>query len=139
MKMETNNKIEHKTYPVMYIFANKEANMSPGKLAAQVAHAACLAQRGSKKELVDDWYEFGFYTKVILEARDAEHIRTIEKYLKSRSMKTFMVIDEGYTELPKHTITALGVEVIDKKVFGPVFKSFSLFKPELNIKVSWND
>lgn len=132
---------EKKPNPVMYLFINKSLGMSPGKLAAQVAHAACLAQRGSKPELVEAWYEYGFYTKLVLEARDAEHIRTIEKYLNdpTRNIKTFMVIDEGRTEIKKHTITALGVEVIDKNELGPIFKEFSLFKPELNIKVSWNE
>ena len=129
---------KNKTYPVMYLFCNKKLGMSPGKMAAQVAHAACLAQRGSKPEIVDDWYKFGFYTKLVMEARDADHINTIERYLKERGIKSFIVIDEGHTEIPKHTVTALGVEIIDKNELGEIFQEFKLFKPELNIKIKWD-
>lgn len=127
-----------KPYPVQYLFVNKGLGMSPGKLAAQVAHAACLSQRGSNHKMVEAWYEFGFYTKLVMEARDAEHIRTIEKYLQERGIKSFIVIDEGHTEIPKHSVTALGVEVIDKNELGPIFKEFSLFRPELTFTVKWN-
>jgi len=123
--------------PVMYLFVNADLGMSPGKLAAQVAHAACLAQRGSKPEMVDAWYKYNFYMKLVMKARNAEHIKTIERYLKERDINSFIVIDEGYTEIPKHTITALGVEVIDKNELGPIFQEFELLRPELTIKVQW--
>lgn len=129
---------ENETHPVMYIFINKELGMSPGKMAAQAAHAACCAQRVSDDKLVDDWYKYGFYTKLVMEARDAQHLAEIEKYLSERGIKSVPIIDEGYTEIPKHSRTALGVEVVDKKVHGPIFQEFSLFKPELNIKIRWD-
>lgn len=124
--------------PVMYLFANKGLGLSPGKLAAQVAHAACLAQRGSDPKLVDAWYKYGFYTKLVMEARDAEHIKTIERYLMERNINSWIVIDEGHTEIPKHSVTALGVEVVDKEELGPIFAEFKLFKPEFTIKVKFN-
>ena len=122
----------------MYLFVNKGIGMSPGKLAAQVAHAACLAQRGSNPEMVEDWYKFGFYTKLVMEARDADHIKTIERYLNERGIKTFIVIDEGRTEIKRHSVTALGVEILDKNIVGPIFAEFDLYKPEMNIKVTFN-
>jgi PTH2 family peptidyl-tRNA hydrolase len=129
--------MNEKTYPVMYIFVNKSLNMSPGKLAAQACHASCNAMRISNAKLVDDWYEFGFYTKLVMEARDEQHLRNIEKYLNERDIKTALIIDEGRTEIPKHSVTALGCEVVDKNVLGPIFQEFDLFKPELTIKVKW--
>ena len=107
--------------------------MSKGKACAQVAHAACLAQRGSKKKLVDAWYKYGFYTKLVMEARDEEHMRNIEAYLKERKIKSFMVIDEGRTEIPHHTITALGCEVIDKDLLGPIFEAFKLYREKVRV------
>ncbi len=130
--------MEEKTNPVMYLFVNKSIGMSPGKMSAQVAHAACLAQRGSKPEMIEDWYKFGFYTKLVMEARDEHHLDNIQKYLKDRKIESFMVIDEGRTEIKKHTKTALGVEVIDKNELGPIFKEFDLYKPEYTIKVKFN-
>lgn len=125
------------TNPVMYLFVNKQLGMSPGKLAAQVAHAACLAQRGSNEELIDAWYEYGFYTKLVMEARDEQHITNIQKYLEERNIKSFIVIDEGRTEIPKHSVTALGVEVIDKNELGPIFAEFKLYSPEFTVKIKW--
>ena len=122
----------------MYLFVNKGIGMSPGKLAAQVAHAACLAQRGSNPEMVEDLYKWGFYTKLVMEARDDDHIKTIERYLNERGIKTFIVIDEGRTEIKKHSVTALGVEIVDKNIVGPIFAEFDLYKPEMNIKVTFN-
>lgn len=124
--------------PVMYLFANKGINLSPGKLAAQISHAACLSQRGSKPEMVEAWYQYGFYTKLVMEAADAEHLKTIERYLNERGIKTFIVIDEGRTEIRKHTVTALGCEVVDKNVLGPVFAEFDLYKPEFTVTVKFN-
>lgn len=126
------------TNPVMYIFVNKGLSMSPGKLAAQTAHAACNAMRISNEDLVKDWYEFGFYTKIILEARDEQHIKNIERYLFERNINTEIIIDEGRTEIPQHSVTALGCEIIDKNINGKIFQEFGLFKPELTIKVKWN-
>ena len=123
----------------MYIFVNKSANMSPGKMAAQVAHAAVKASDGSTGTLRDAWNEYGFYTKLVMEARDAEHLETIRKYLQDRSIVSWLIIDEGRTEIKKHTPTALGVEIIDKDTKGEIFKSFDLYKPELTITVKWND
>ena len=123
--------MEKETYPVMYLFLNTKLGMSPGKMAAQVAHAACLAQRGSDDKMVADWYKHGFYTKLVMEARDAEHIKNIERYLNERDIKTFIVIDEGRTEIEKHSVTALGVEVIDKNVRGPIFQEFKLYTPKI--------
>lgn len=125
--------------PVMYIFVNADLGMSPGKLAAQACHASCLSQRGSKPEMVEEFYKYGFYMKLIMRARNAEHIRTIEKYLADRNIKSFTIIDEGHTEIEPHQITALGVEIVDKSEVGPIFEEFELYKPELTLKIRWND
>ena len=131
-------KKRERTNPVMYIFMNKGLGCSPGKMGAQIAHAAVKASDGSKKKLRDDWNKFGFYTKLVMEARDADHLKTIERYLNERDIKTFIIIDEGYTEIPKHTVTALRVEIVDKNELGPIFNEFKLYKPELTFKVKWN-
>ena len=74
------DKTEETTYPVMYIFVNKGLGMSPGKMSAQVAHAAVKASDMSNKKMRDDWNKFGFYTKLVMEARNEVHLKTIQKY-----------------------------------------------------------
>ena len=132
-------KPQQKSNPVMYIFINKGLNLSPGKMAAQASHAAVKASDGSDPKMREDWNKFGFYTKLIMEARDAEHIKTIERYLNERGIKTFIIIDEGRTEIKAHQITALGVEVVDKNKVGEIFQEFSLFKPSLSVNIKWNE
>jgi peptidyl-tRNA hydrolase len=114
--------------PVMYIFANRGLGMSPGKLAAQVAHAAVEAYRIScfenpskpsgsgliESSIVKEWYRGGHHTKLVMLARDTEHLYTIERYLqKSATSTTKLIIDEGRTEIAAHSPTALAlVEVV---------------------------
>lgn len=124
----------------MYIFVNKGLGMSPGKMAAQAAHAAVKASDGSTNELRDAWNSGGHYTKLVMQARDENHLSTIEKYLNDRGFNTFMIIDEGMTEIEPHQRTALGVAVVDKddEHTSKTFSSFELYKPEVNINIKWS-
>jgi PTH2 family peptidyl-tRNA hydrolase len=98
----------------MYIFVNKGLGMSAGKMAAQAGHAAVEAYRLSENDLLKEWYKGGHYTKLVMEARDTEHLLTIERYLEDRGFASTLIIDEGRTEIEAHTPTALGVAVVDK-------------------------
>ena len=101
--------------------------MSPGKLAAQVAHAAVEAYRVSDPELVRVWYLGGHYTKLVMLAKSERELDSIERYLNDRDFQTALVIDEGRTEIEPFTSTALGVEIVDKD--DPRTKAtFSQFK-----------
>lgn len=114
---------------VMYIFINKGLGMSSGKMASQAAHAAVLASDGSKPKLKKAWNSGGHYCKLVMEARDTEHLQLIDRYIHERGFKTFPVIDEGLTEVDVHSFTALGVEIVDKNIkhVEDTFSSFSLY------------
>jgi PTH2 family peptidyl-tRNA hydrolase len=106
--------------PVQYIVANKGLGMSGGKLAAQVAHASVNAilddrYNGDPREdpLFRDWMNSG-HTKIVLEARDTEHLLMVERYVNERGVRTVLVIDEGRTEIAPHTPTALATYIVDK-------------------------
>lgn len=98
----------------MYIILNKGANMSTGKAAAQAGHAAVEAYRRSKPELVDAWYEGGHFKKIVLEAQDAQQLGAMQVYIQARGFRVVPIIDEGYTEVDAFTLTAVGVEIVDK-------------------------
>jgi PTH2 family peptidyl-tRNA hydrolase len=120
------------TKPVMYLFLNKGLGMSTGKAAAQVAHAAVEAFRLSESNLLQDWYTGGHYTKLVMEARDTEHLFVIKHYLEERGFKVALIIDEGRTEIEPHTPTALGVEVVDKNDphTAATFESFRTYRED---------
>ncbi len=114
----------------MYIFLNKGLGMSTGKAAAQAAHAGVEAFRISDESMIRHWYCGGHYTKLVMEAQDATHLFTIKEYLEARGFKTSLIIDEGMTEIPAHTATALGVEVVDRDKMhtAATFGSFKLYR-----------
>lgn len=116
---------------VMYIIANRGLNMSPGKLAAQVAHAAVEAYRMSKPEMVQVWYRGNHHTKIVLSADDEQAMSNMEHYLKERGFKVYQVIDEGRTEIKSFSRTAIGVEIVDKDALHVIatFSSMKTYKP----------
>jgi PTH2 family peptidyl-tRNA hydrolase len=129
--------------PVMYLIANKGLGMSSGKLAAQVAHAAVRAYvlsipihfEEDERPLVSQWLDNG-ETKIVLEARDTEHLLSVREYVQSRGYRTHLVIDEGRTEIAPHTPTVLGVEIVDKdddnvKFTFSALKTYKDPKPEV--------
>lgn len=115
----------------MYIIANRGLKMSPGKLAAQVAHAAVEAYRISDEKILTRWYRGGHHTKIVLGADDELAMTNMEAYLEKRGFKTHQVIDEGRTEIKAFSRTALGVEVVDKDSphVAETFSSFKTYKP----------
>ena len=104
-----------------YIVANKGLGMSAGKLAAQVAHASV---KGFQISLATDWPEGEVdpltewdktgHTKIVLEARDTEHLIAFREFAKSRGYESWLVIDEGRTEVAAHSPTALGFPILDR-------------------------
>lgn len=119
--------------PAMYLFLNKGLGMSTGKSAAQVAHAAVEAYRISPDNWIkESWYKGGHYMKLVMECRDADHLRDTERYLNDRGFKTALIIDEGHTEIAPITPTALGVQLVDKDDAhtAETFSSFRLYKNE---------
>ena len=108
---------------IMYVIVNKDIKMSPGKLAAQVAHSAVKASHlGQIKE--EDWWEQwnkGSYTKIILKASEFE----MKEIMKNFPECTVFTYDEGRTEIPKGTLTTLAFIPMprdDMRILGVVSK-----------------
>lgn len=143
--------------PARYIFVNRGLGMTPGKIAAQAAHAETLAMYDymihdsivrSPPKFVDSksgdvkiwmtrqvalfsvWFGDGHYTKYVMLAEDSEQMRTIETYLNERNFKTYLVIDEGHTEGTYMVPTAMSVELVDKddRRVTSIFSTFKIYK-----------
>lgn len=117
--------------------------MSPGKIAAQAAHAETLAtvdyfERHTKdltwgntqKVLFKKWYGDGHYAKYVMKADDSQMMFTIKHYLEERLFSCYLVVDEGHTENTYMVPTAMAVELVDKddERIASVFSNFRMYR-----------
>ena len=115
---------------VEYILVNKELNMSVGKIAGQVAHVQTVIDNkifelddkiyflseeildedimdtrfAKEKELINNYYDWlysGSQTKIILRAKEKDLLKAID-------MGAVYIRDNGLTEIPSGSLTAVG-------------------------------
>jgi peptidyl-tRNA hydrolase len=113
--------------PTVYIFMNKGLGMSPGKLAAQSAHA----MRNVTTEIEKlDKYRTKPFTILIMEARDQQHLENITSYLYKMGVKSGLYYDEGVNETEPDVVTALATQVVDKDLpeVQELFGHFKLYR-----------
>lgn len=105
---------------VMYIVVRTDLNMSRGKIAAQVGHAAVscynqssvrtLFNRNDKRG--EDWYKNN-QVKIVLAVNSLEEIEAIyeraEQIIGPPKLLTSLIFDAGTTEIDKGTLTCLGI------------------------------
>jgi PTH2 family peptidyl-tRNA hydrolase len=110
-------KMEHK----MVIAVRSDLKLSPGKMAAQVAHAAvncALASEKNKPDLFKKWHAEGA-KKVVVKVQNLEELFSLKVSAEDARLITSLIVDAGHTELPPNTTTCLGIgpapdEVIDR-------------------------
>jgi len=103
------------------IVVRADIQMSKGKLAAQVAHAAVdstLRTLEVKPEWVRVWLQQG-QKKVVLRCESAEELIKIAQKANELGLVASVIYDAGRTELEPGTLTAVGIgpapsSVIDK-------------------------
>lgn len=115
---------------VEYILVNKELNMSVGKIAGQVAHVQTVIDNkifelddkiyflseeildedimdirfAKEKELINNYYDWLYsesQTKIILRAKEKDLLKAID-------MGAMYIRDNGLTEIPSGSLTAVG-------------------------------
>jgi PTH2 family peptidyl-tRNA hydrolase len=84
--------------------------MSPGKLAAQVAHAAVSAviNENLKFYKIQSWKEEG-QPKVVLAAINEDVLFQLQSKANEREVKNVLIRDAGRTELEPGTVTCLSI------------------------------
>ncbi|AFH42349.1 peptidyl-tRNA hydrolase [Fervidicoccus fontis] len=107
------------------IVARKDLRLSPGKLAAQVAHASveCVLQilnsnRNEWKKWLEEWIKEG-QKKVVLKVSSLDELLVYYNNAKSLGLPASLIKDAGLTQVPEGTITAVGIgpapeELVDK-------------------------
>lgn len=95
-----------------------DLHISRGKIAAQACHASLGSYKRADKNSVRKWEAEG-EKKVVVMVKDLEELFQIQEMVKATNLPYYLVKDAGHTELPKSTITCLGIgpdadEKIDK-------------------------
>lgn len=105
---------------IIYILVNGELKMSPGKVAAQVAHATAMLDKFNSAFI-------GEYKRavIVLEAKNEIQMRSLEEYLFNAGLSSYLYIDEGVNEVTPYSLTAMSVQPIDsddeekREIFAP--------------------
>lgn len=105
----------------MVIVARKDLDLSKGKLAAQVGHAAveCVlkAARYAQQEM-QEWLDDG-QMKAVLKVPSEKEFYPLKAAAERAGLCTALIKDAGHTEIPAGTVTVLGIgpgpsDVVDK-------------------------
>jgi PTH2 family peptidyl-tRNA hydrolase len=118
---------KNKNEIVQYFVVNSEVKMSTGKIAAQVAHAEtmilidmCLFKESKENiKLLWDWYNDYEQKKIILSGKEKDLIKLIDKGF-------YRVVDNGYTEIPKGTLTVVGLPLMRRSEAQKYIKRLQL-------------
>lgn len=95
----------------MVIVVRSDLNLSAGKVAAQVAHAAVNASFSyfaTSKRKFRRWCEEGA-KKVVLKVSDLNTLIALQQKAAKLHLNHYLVVDSGLTEIPPNTATCLAI------------------------------
>ncbi|NLI73703.1 MAG: peptidyl-tRNA hydrolase [Euryarchaeota archaeon] len=95
----------------MVIVIRRDIKLSPGKMAAQVAHAAvncALIAKRRTPRWFDKWYSEG-QRKVVVRVQNLQELYTVKVGAEDLGLVTSIITDAGMTEIPPRTVTCLGI------------------------------
>ena len=95
----------------MVIVTRKDLNLSPGKLAAQVAHAAVACALSTKKNnsnWFNKWQNEGA-KKAVVKADTEKDFFLLKEKAENLKISANIIEDAGHTEIPAGTKTVLGI------------------------------
>ena len=112
----------------LVVVVRKDLRLSPGKTAAQVAHASVSCALDAKKrhpEWFKKWYGEG-QRKVVLKAKSLEELYELRERGMVEGLTTSIISDAGLTEIPPGTVTCLGIGPGPEELVDRVTGSLSL-------------
>ena len=109
------------------IVMRADLKMSRGKIAAQACHACLGAYKKAEDRVIKRWETEG-EKKVVLKVNDLEELFEIYELAKVTNMPIYLVHDAGHTELPRSTITCLGIGPDDEEKIDKITQDLKLLK-----------
>jgi PTH2 family peptidyl-tRNA hydrolase len=95
----------------MVIVSRKDLNLSPGKLAAQVAHAAVACAFDTKKEN-SKWFkkwQIEGAKKAVVKVDSEKDFYPLKEKANELKIVSHIITDAGLTEIPAGTKTVMGI------------------------------
>lgn len=90
------------------IIIRKDLKLQKGKLAAQVAHASLSAYRKATPAAAKAWESEG-EKKVVVKVDSLEELMKLYELATFKKLPCALIKDAGRTQVPKGTITAVGI------------------------------
>ena len=112
----------------MALVVRGELRLTPGKMAAQVAHAAVMLvtpERARRRREYQEWLVQG-QKKVALRVETLAELRSLKHRAEGLGIPTVLVEDAGLTEVPPGTITVLGLGPAPRELLDRVTGSLAL-------------
>lgn len=112
------------------IVVRRDIEMSMGKTAAQVAHAAVSAAeiaRKTRRKWYREWMMEG-QRKIVLEIENLNELLKIYELAREKDLPVVLIKDMGLTELPPNTITTVGIGPAPECMIDPITGKLKLLK-----------
>lgn len=112
----------------MVIVTRSDLNLSPGKLAAQVAHAAVICALDTKKKnskWFNKWQNEGG-KKAVVKVESEQDFYPLKEKAKNLKIIAHIITDAGHTEIPEGTITVLGIGPAPDNIIDQVTGDLSI-------------
>ena len=122
-----NNKIIEFQYK-MVIVTRSDLKLSPGKLAAQVAHAAvacALDTKNINSKWFNKWQNEGA-KKAVVRVDSENDFFVLKKKAEELKITANIITDAGLTEIPTGTITVLGIGPAPNNIIDQITGDLSL-------------
>jgi len=112
----------------MVIVTRKDLKLSPGKLAAQVAHAAVACTLQTKKnnsKWFNKWQNEGG-KKVIVAVDTVKDFFILKEKAENLKIESTIIEDAGHTEIPQGTKTVLGIGPAPSNIIDQITRDLPL-------------
>jgi len=122
--MSKMNSFEYK----MVIVTRSDLKLSPGKLAAQVAHAAVACALSTKKNnsnWFSKWQNEGG-KKAVVKVESVDDFFQLKEKAEQLKIAAYIIEDAGHTEIPAGTKTVLGIGPAPANIIDQVTGNLSV-------------